>query len=165
MSDFKEQAAEAVLATLRKAAESQSFTLPGPVKLFAHHGEDSAKQGKTVAFNGGIDLLFKGVRRGKRSAYIFEFEQMDSDEWPVIDVQLKDADRYLPKFGMALASVCAKFGEFEDMDTAGWSLTSYVDWFVTTTAERLEREEQERIAEAAVKQSERYADNDAWGQW
>ncbi|AMB48354.1 hypothetical protein [Methylobacterium sp. AMS5] len=163
MTEIEEQAADEVLAILQKAATGEAHMLPGPTKLYAHFGEGSTKSGKTVPFNGGTDLLFKSARRGKRDPYILEFELMDSDEWPVIDIPLKNVDRFLPKLAVSLSQVCAKAGGFEDADTAGWQLSSYVDYLAVQTLDRLKREETEREAEALVEQSERYADNDAWG--
>ncbi|MBY0260948.1 MAG: hypothetical protein K2Q20_01295, partial [Phycisphaerales bacterium] len=98
-----------------------------------------------------------------RSPFIFEFEQMDSNEWPVIDIESKKVEQLLPKLAGYLYGEIAKAGGFDDEDTSGWSLHSYLVAFKERALSNLERLEVERAAEAAVVQSERYADNDEWG--
>lgn len=154
---------QALFDVLVKAADGRSFMLPGPSKLYCHQGEGGG--GKTVPVNGGTDLIFKGVRLGSRSPFIFEFEQMDSDEWPVIDIESKKVEQILPKLAGHLYGVIAKAGGFADEDTSGWSLHSYFVAFKERYLAEAERIEAERAAEALVEQSERYADNDAWGTW
>lgn len=158
-----------LLDAFTKAADGRAFTLPGPQKLYGHHGDGGTKPGKqpgkTVTFNGGTDLLFKGVRTGVRSPFIFEFEQMDSDEWPVIDIESKKVEQALPKLAGYLYGVIVEAGGFADEDTSGWQLQNYIARFGSAILDKIEADEAAAAAEAAVVQSERYKENDDWGQW
>lgn len=155
---------ELILEALKKAAAGQAFTLSGPTKLFVHDGQE---QGKQVAINGGTDLLFKGVRAGKRSPFIFEFEPFEpmGGDQTVIDLELKKVEQILPRFAGFLYGVLARAADFEDEDTSGWLLPSYLDYARTRIVEKAAQEEAEREAEKLVVQSERYSDSEVWGQW
>lgn len=93
-----------------------------------------------------MELMFKGMRPGARSAFVFEFEPVDCSEFRQVEFEEKKIFDAMPHFEQALVNA---LGFYDDLSWASAKSKFLVDRRAQLDAEaELLREEQRALNEA-----------------
>ncbi|MBO6507547.1 MAG: hypothetical protein JJ979_03515 [Roseibium sp.] len=114
---------------------------------------------RTKPLQGGQELFFTGVRAGKQSPLIFEFEPVDAQEYEQVEFRDHSAFDALLDFQGDIAELLeVELHEVEDMKQCCAVVHKRI------IAEEKQRHERE-AAEKARRQEESYGKMDGWGQF
>lgn len=145
-AEARQMIIDAVAPKLREAEYSASVRGPFATAVLL---QDGNYKNKTVMPEN--ELLFKGMRQGQRSAFLFEFEPVDALEFKQVEFEEKKVFLAMPEFERALVSA---LGFYEDET---WAQAKHK--FVI--ARRAEAEAEKELAE--IEQKAKNAEDPSWG--
>jgi hypothetical protein len=144
-------AQQSIIAAVLKSLESKEIVLnvrgPFMTAVLLHDGTY-----KNKVIDPAVELLFKGMRPGQRSAFVFEFEPVAFSEFKRVEFDENKIFQAIPSFEKTLTDA---LGVYDDDST--WMKAKKVF---------LKEEQQRREAErelAEIEELERNAEDELWG--